>query len=99
MAKPFHGWTKSHEQDSASSLYSNTQQLEEYIDEETEALNKKGEDDLKDLYKNNQKFRDDVINFIGDETGLGNEKILDKRYKYNTINKLGKEVLGMFAFS
>ena len=72
---------------------------EEYIDEETEALNKKGRDDLNDLYINNQKFRDEVINLVGDKTVLGNEKILDKRYKYNTLNKLGLEVLGMFAFS
>ena len=44
----------------------------------TEALNKKGRDDFEDLYKNNQNFRDEVINFVGDKTGLGNEKISDK---------------------
>ena len=27
------------------------------------------------------------------------KKFLDKRYKYNTLNKLGMEVLGMFTFS
>ena len=62
-AKLFHGWTKSYEQDS------NASQQEEYIDqgiclrnqgrspfvdEDSEALNEKGRDDLKDLYKNNQ---------------------------------------------
>ena len=88
-----------YEQDRASIPCFNTSQLEEYIDEETEALNEKGRDHLKDLYKNTQKFRDEVINFVEDKTGLGNEKILDKRYKYNARNKLGTEVLGMFAFS
>ena len=77
----------------------NTNQQEEYIDEETEVLNKKGRDDLNDVYENKQKFRDEIINFIGDETELVNEKILDKRYKHNTLNKLGKETLAKFAFS
>ena len=39
-----------YDQDGASSLYNNTNQQEEYIDEENEALNEKGRDDLKDLY-------------------------------------------------
>ena len=88
-----------YEQDRASSLYSNSNQQEEYIDEDTEALNKKARYDLNDLYKNNQKFRDEIINFIGDETELGNEKILDKRYIHNNLNKLGMETLAKFAFS
>ena len=103
-----HGWTKSHEQDS------NACQQEEYIDqgsclrnqgwspfvdEDREALNEKGRDDLKDLYTNNQNFRDEVINFVGDKTGLGNQKILDKRYKNNTLNKLRMEIFGIFTFS
>ena len=71
----------------------------EYIVEETEALNKKGRDHLNFLYKNNQKFRDEIIKFISDETELSNEKIVDKRYRHNTLNKLGKESLAMFAFS
>ena len=29
-AKPFHGWTKSHDQDGVSSFYNNTNQKEEY---------------------------------------------------------------------
>ena len=60
-----------YDEERASSLYSNTNQQEEYFDEETEALNKKGRDDLKDL-KNSQKFRDEVINVVGDTTGLDN---------------------------
>ena len=46
-----------------------------------EALNEKGRIDLKDLCKNSQNFRDEVINFVGENTGLGNEKILVKKYK------------------
>ena len=88
-----------YKQDRASALYSNTRQLEEYIDEETEALNKKGRDYLNDLYKNNQKFKDEIINFIRDETGLKNPKILGQRFKYNTLNRLDKETLANFAFS
>ena len=43
--------------------------------EETGTLNKKALDDLNDLYKNNQKFRDEIINFVGGNAGLSNEKI------------------------
>ena len=63
-----------------------------FIGEDTKALNKKGRDDLNDLYINNQKFRDEVVNLIGDKTGLNNEKNLDKRYEYITLNKQGMEV-------
>ena len=38
------------DQDGASSLYNNTNQQEEQVDEENEALNEKGRDDIKDLY-------------------------------------------------
>ena len=58
----------------ASLPYSNTHQLKEYIDEETEALNKKGGDDLKNLYENNQKIRDEVKNFVGDKSGMSNKR-------------------------
>ena len=37
----------------------------EYKNGETGTLNKKGFDDLNDLYKNIQKFRDQIINFVG----------------------------------
>ena len=36
---------------------------EEYIDEETEALSNKGRKDLIELYKNNQKFKDEIMSF------------------------------------
>ena len=51
-----------------------------FIDEETEALNKRGRDNLNNLYNNNQKFKNENINFISDETELSNEKIVDKRF-------------------
>ena len=69
------------------------------MDEETEVLNEKARVDLLHLYKKNQKFRDEIINSVGDKTGLSNEKILDKRYKYNTLNRLGKETLSKFVWS
>ena len=68
---------------------------EEYMKEESEALNKKGRDDLNELYKNNQNFRDEIINFFGDKAELSNEKILDKRHKDNTLNKLGMETVNV----
>ena len=33
------------------------------------------------------------MNFVGDKAGLSKEQIIDKRYKCNTFNKLGKEKL------
>ena len=41
----------------------------------TGTLNKRGRDDLTNPNKNNQKFRDEIISFVGDKTGLSNEKI------------------------
>ena len=46
---------------------------EEFMNEETEALNEKGRVDLFDLYKNNQNFREEIIIFVGGKTGLNNE--------------------------
>ena len=69
---------------------------EEYIDE---VLSKKGRNDLNDLYKNNQKFKDQIINFVGDKAELDREKILDKRFKCKTLNKLSMETLAKFTFS
>ena len=71
----------------------------EYMSEETGTLNKKGLNDLNYLYKNNQKFRDEIINLIGDKAGLSNDKILDKRFKSNTLNRLGKEPLAKLVCS
>ena len=64
-----------------------------YIDEETKTLNRKCITVLSDLYKNNQKFKDEIIDFIRDKTELGVDQFLDKRFKYNTLNNLGRENL------
>ena len=69
------------------------------MDEEIEALKKKGRDDLSELYKNNQNARDKIISFVGDKVELSKDQIIDKRYKYNTRNKLGVETLAKFACS
>ena len=69
------------------------------MNEETGTLNKNGLEDLNDLYKNIKKFRDEIINFVGDKAGLSSEKILDKMFIYNTLNQLGKEILAWFACS
>ena len=94
----------------ASSILNRTKNLNNYgyeedetpseiMNDETGTLNKNGIDCLNDLYKYNQKFRDENINFVGDKAGLSNEKILDKRYKYNSLNKLGTENLTRFVWS
>ena len=46
-----------------------------------------------------KKFRDEIINFVGDKAGLSSEKIFDKRFNYNTLNQFGKEILAWFACS
>ena len=46
--------------------------IDEYINKETGALNKKGRAHLNNLYMNNQKFKD-IINFVGDKAKLSNE--------------------------
>ena len=87
------------EHDRTSSIFNYWAKQEEYIDEETETLNEISRDDLNELYKNSQKFRDEYINFVGDKAELSNEKSLDKRYKNNTLNKLGMKTLSKFIFS
>ena len=41
---------------------------DEYMNRKTGTLNKKGGDDLNDRYKIKEKFRDEIINFVGDKT-------------------------------
>ena len=91
-------YTKSHEQKyhESSSVLGGIR--EEYIDqgspfvdEETKSLNRRGIAVLSDLYKNIQTFKDEIIDFIRDKTELGVDLILDKRFKYNTLNNLGRE--------
>ena len=63
------------------------------VDEETKTLNREGITVSSDLYKNNQKIKDEIIDFITDKTELGIDQILDKRFKYNNLNNLGRENL------
>ena len=85
---------------------------EEYMNKKTKTFNKKGRDDLIDLYKKNEKIRDEIINFVGDRAGLSidpalsptildksNDEILDKRYNYSTPNALGRYHLDKFVQS
>ena len=58
---------------------------EKFVDEDTEALSNNGKKDLNELYKNNQKFKDEIINFVEDKAKLDREKVLDKRLKYNAL--------------
>ena len=41
--------------------------LGEYINKETGILNKEGRRYLKRLYGNNEEFREEIINFVGDK--------------------------------
>ena len=66
---------------------------EKYIDEETGILNKEGRRYLNRLFGNNDEFRDEIINFVRDKTELDLEVILDRRYKTNTLNTMGKKYL------
>ena len=34
------------------------------------------------LYDNNQKFREEIIYFVGDKTGLSNKRITDGSFKH-----------------
>ena len=70
-----------------------------YVDQKTGTLNKEGRGDLNDIYENNQKFKDEIINFVRDKAGLINEQSLDKRYKNNTLNMLGMKTLAGFVWS
>ena len=66
---------------------------EENIDEKMRTLNRKGHKYLNRLYVINEEFREEIENFVRDKTELDPEVILDRRYKINTINTLGREYL------
>ena len=69
------------------------------MDQNTGTLNKEGRGDLNDIYEKNQKFRNEIINLVGDKAGLINEQSLQKRYKNNTLNMLGMKTLAWFVWS
>ena len=66
---------------------------EEYINEEMGILNRKGGKFLTRLYGNNEEFREEIINFVGDKKELDLDLILDKRCKTNTLNTLRNKYL------
>ena len=66
---------------------------EEYINEEMGILNRKGGKFLTRLYRNNEEFREEIINFARDKKELDLELIFDKRCKTNTHNMLGNKYL------
>ena len=64
-----------------------------FVNEKTGILNKRGGSFLTDLYKNNEEFREEIINFVRDKKELDLELILDGRCKTNTLNTLGNKYL------
>ena len=62
----------------------------DFVKEEMGILNRKGGKFLTRLYGNNEEFREKIINFVRDKKELDLELILDKRFKTNTLNTLGK---------
>ena len=67
--------------------------FEKYINKNTKVLNKKGRDDLYDLYNKNEKFSGGLVNYIRSKLAWRDEQILDKRCNYFTLNKLSCEYL------
>ena len=65
----------------------------DFVNEEMGILNRKGGKFLTRLYGNNEEFREEIINFVGDKRELDLELILDKRCKTNTLNALGNKYL------
>ena len=65
---------------------------EEYVNKETAILNKEGRRYLNRLYENNEKIREEIINFVRYKTELDLEVILDRRSKTNTLNTTGKNI-------
>ena len=64
-----------------------------FVSEEMGIFNRKGGKFLTRLYGNNEKFREEVINFVKGKKELDLELILDKRCKTNTLNTLGNKYL------
>ena len=64
---------------------------ERYINKITKVLNKRGKDDLYELYDKNEKFSEDLFDFIRDKLDLRNEQFLDERRNYIAFNRLDYE--------
>ena len=94
------GYAEELDNDMRSSFaYSRNKMQEEYINqcncdfvnEEMGILNRKGGKFLSRLYRNNEEFREEIINFVKDKKELDLDLILDKRCKTNTLNNLGNK--------
>ena len=64
-----------------------------YTHKHTGILNKEGRENLNSLYVNNEKFRNEIINYVKNKMQLNLEAILDKRCKTNMLNTLGNKYL------
>ena len=94
------GQSPLHHDDLQSSFANKKEKIqEEYIDEEMGTLNRKGQKYLNKLYVKNVEFREEIVSFVRDKTELDLEVILDRRYKTNTLNTLGKEYLAKCILS
>ena len=62
-------------------------------------LNRKGQKYLNKLCVKNEEFREEIINFVRDKKALDLEVILDRRYRTNTLNTLGKKYLAKCILS
>ena len=87
--------------DDLQSSFANTIEKlqEDYIDEEMGTLIRKGQKYLNRLYRNNEEFREEIINFVRDKKELDIKQILDKRYKTKTLNTTGREYLARCILS
>ena len=65
----------------------------DFVNEEIGILNGKGGKFLNKLYINNEKIREEIINFVKDKKELDLDLILDERCKTNTLNTLGNKYL------
>ena len=72
---------------------------EEYIDEEMETLNRKGQKYINKLYVRNEDFREEIIKFVRDKKALDLEVILGRRYETNTLSTTGREYLARCILS
>ena len=71
----------------------------DFVNGKMRILNRKRGKFLTRLYGNNEKFREEIINFVRDKKELDLELISDKRCITNTLNTLGNKYLAEFMTS
>ena len=64
-----------------------------YTHKYTGILNKEGRENLNSLYVNNEKIRNEIINYVKNKMQLNFDGILYKRCKNNILNTLGNKYL------